>query len=127
MESNPRPEFNCDDGAGVEGPGTLRLDALPRHQFTREVCWTRCIRAAWPAERATPCRRALVFGGIDGHDLQRQDRNAVFEWDNYRPDAPEDILWDVVIVGAGMGGSFLGWSLAQQGLNVLFLEREPAL
>lgn len=47
----------------------------------------------------------------------------MFEWDDYRPDAPEDTLWDVAIVGAGMGGSFLGWSLAQQGWNVLFLER----
>lgn len=55
--------------------------------------------------------------------VQSLDRNAVFEWDDYRPDTPEDTLWDVVIVGAGMGGSFLGWSLAQQGLSVLFLER----
>jgi choline dehydrogenase-like flavoprotein len=47
----------------------------------------------------------------------------VFEWEDYRPDAPEDTSWDAVIVGAGMGGSFLGWSLARQGLNVLFLER----
>ena len=47
----------------------------------------------------------------------------MFEWDDYRPDTPESTLWDAVIVGAGMGGSFLGWSLARQGLNVLFLER----
>ncbi len=47
----------------------------------------------------------------------------MFDWDDYRPQSPEDVLWDVVVVGAGMGGGFLGWSLAQQGLNVLFLER----
>jgi choline dehydrogenase-like flavoprotein len=59
--------------------------------------------------------------------VQSQNGNSVFEWDEYRPDSPEDILWDAVIVGAGMGGSFLGWSLARQGLSVLFLERGRAV
>ena len=36
---------------------------------------------------------------------------------------PEGTLWDVVIVGAGMGGSVLGWSLARQNFSVLYLER----
>ena len=47
----------------------------------------------------------------------------MFQWDNYRPADPESPLWDVVIIGAGMGGSVLGWSLARQNLSVLFLER----
>lgn len=47
----------------------------------------------------------------------------MFQWKDYSPDAPENTLWDVVIVGAGMGGSVLGWSLARHNLGVLFLER----
>ena len=47
----------------------------------------------------------------------------MFDWKDYRPEKPEDTLWDVVIVGAGMGGSVLGWSLARKNLNILFLER----
>jgi len=47
----------------------------------------------------------------------------MFQWDNYRPVDPESTLWDVVIIGAGMGGSVLGWSLARQNLSVLYLER----
>src|SRR5689334_12651236 len=50
----------------------------------------------------------------------------MFKWDDYVPIAPEDILWDAVVVGAGMGGAFLGLSLAQQNLRVLFLERGTA-
>ncbi|MFY0567271.1 GMC oxidoreductase [Archangium lansingense] len=34
--------------------------------------------------------------------------------------------WDVVVIGTGMGGSTLGYSLARQGRSVLFLERGPA-
>jgi choline dehydrogenase-like flavoprotein len=47
----------------------------------------------------------------------------MFPWENFKPLAPESKLWDVVIVGAGMGGSTVGLSLAKQGLSVLFLER----
>jgi choline dehydrogenase-like flavoprotein len=47
----------------------------------------------------------------------------MFPWENFEPPAPEGELWDVVIVGAGMGGSTVGLSLAKQGLSVLFLER----
>lgn len=35
----------------------------------------------------------------------------------------DDIQWDVVIVGTGMGGAALGYALAQIGRRVLFLER----
>ncbi|MCE9667449.1 GMC family oxidoreductase [Myxococcus stipitatus] len=34
--------------------------------------------------------------------------------------------WDVVVIGTGMGGSTLGYSLARQGRSVLFLERGPS-
>lgn len=50
----------------------------------------------------------------------------MFRWRNYRPADPESVIWDVIVVGAGMGGSLLGWSLARRGLKVLFLERGPA-
>ena len=47
----------------------------------------------------------------------------MFPWDSYRPSDPEGTVWDVVIIGAGMGGSVLGWSLARQNFSVLYLER----
>jgi choline dehydrogenase-like flavoprotein len=47
----------------------------------------------------------------------------MFGWEDYGPKAPEETLWDVVIIGAGMGGSTVGLSLARRGLSVLFLER----
>lgn len=34
--------------------------------------------------------------------------------------------WDVVVIGAGMGGGLVGRALAEAGLSVLFLERGPA-
>lgn len=36
---------------------------------------------------------------------------------------PESLLWDVIVVGTGMGGSTLGYSLASAGYRVLFLEK----
>jgi choline dehydrogenase-like flavoprotein len=36
---------------------------------------------------------------------------------------PEAIAWDAVIVGTGMGGATLGYSLAKAGWRVLFVER----
>jgi choline dehydrogenase-like flavoprotein len=51
----------------------------------------------------------------------------MIRWSDYRPDAPDETCWDVVIVGAGMGGSFAGCALARAGYKVLFLERgDPA-
>lgn len=38
-----------------------------------------------------------------------------------------EIIWDVAIVGTGVGGSTLGWALARQGLSVLFLEKGKAV
>ncbi len=34
-----------------------------------------------------------------------------------------DTLWDVVVVGTGMGGATIGYSLSAQGFRVLFLEK----
>jgi len=39
---------------------------------------------------------------------------ACFEWDDYRPDDPENTLWDATIVGAGMGGR-LSWLVVGPG------------
>ena len=40
----------------------------------------------------------------------------------------ENCLWDVIIVGTGMGGATAGHALARQGLKVLFVDkgRSPA-
>jgi choline dehydrogenase-like flavoprotein len=35
----------------------------------------------------------------------------------------ERVLWDVIVVGAGMGGGMLGYSLARAGRRVLFVEK----
>ena len=35
----------------------------------------------------------------------------------------ERILWDVIVVGTGMGGGMLGYSLARSGRRVLFVEK----
>ena len=39
------------------------------------------------------------------------------------PEDPERTVWDVVVVGAGMGGATAGYELARRGKRVLFLER----
>ena len=35
----------------------------------------------------------------------------------------ENVLWDVIVVGTGMGGGLLGYQLARSGHRVLFLEK----
>jgi choline dehydrogenase-like flavoprotein len=42
---------------------------------------------------------------------------------DYSPEAPEDELWDAIVVGTGMGGATIGYALATKGLRVLFLEK----
>jgi choline dehydrogenase-like flavoprotein len=39
------------------------------------------------------------------------------------PEEPEGEIWDVVVVGTGMGGATCGYELARAGKSVLFLER----
>lgn len=45
----------------------------------------------------------------------------------YVPAQPEAEVWDVVVVGAGMGGATLGYELARRGRRVLFLEKGKLL
>lgn len=49
-----------------------------------------------------------------------------FQWDEFSPADCQGVLWDAVIIGAGMGGGTLGYALARKGLKVLFLERGGA-
>jgi choline dehydrogenase-like flavoprotein len=51
----------------------------------------------------------------------------IFPWGDHRPDDPEGALWDIVVIGAGLGGGLLGAALAKSGLKTLFLERGPAV
>lgn len=44
----------------------------------------------------------------------------------YQPLTPENTLWDVIIIGTGMGGATIGYTLAAGGKNVLFLEMGKA-
>ena len=37
-----------------------------------------------------------------------------------------DFHWDAIVIGSGMGGATLGYTLARRGWNVLFCERGPA-
>ncbi len=39
------------------------------------------------------------------------------------PTSPESEVWDVVVIGTGMGGATCGYELARLGKSVLFLER----
>ncbi|WKJ89568.1 GMC family oxidoreductase [Methylomonas montana] len=46
---------------------------------------------------------------------------------NDQTDNPEDIDWDYIIVGTGIGGATLGFRLAQEGKKVLFCEKGRSL
>lgn len=39
------------------------------------------------------------------------------------PEEPDKIVWDVVVVGTGMGGATIGFELAKLGRRVLFIEK----
>jgi len=41
----------------------------------------------------------------------------------HEPEDPEGTVWDVVVIGAGMGGGTAGYGLARLGRRVLFLEK----
>jgi choline dehydrogenase-like flavoprotein len=45
------------------------------------------------------------------------------DWNSCAPNDPEKEDWDVVIAGAGLGGSVVAYHLSQQGFKVLLLER----
>jgi choline dehydrogenase-like flavoprotein len=40
-----------------------------------------------------------------------------------KPREAEHVMWDVIVVGTGMGGGMLGYSLARSGRRVLFVEK----
>jgi choline dehydrogenase-like flavoprotein len=46
---------------------------------------------------------------------------------DYLPERPERDVWDVIVVGTGMGGSTVGYELARRGRRVLFLEKGKLL
>jgi choline dehydrogenase-like flavoprotein len=50
----------------------------------------------------------------------------LFSWGEFSPEDSQEILWDAVVIGAGMGGSTVGYALARKGFKVLFLERGSA-
>jgi choline dehydrogenase-like flavoprotein len=41
----------------------------------------------------------------------------------YIPEDPENELWDVIIIGTGMGGATVGYELSRRGNRVLFIEK----
>ena len=43
--------------------------------------------------------------------------------DQTNPREAERVTWDVIVVGTGMGGGMLGYSLARSGRSVLFVEK----
>jgi flavin-dependent dehydrogenase len=47
--------------------------------------------------------------------------------DAWEIENPEEISWDVVVVGSGMGGSTMAYALAQKGYNVLVIEKGSML
>src|SRR5579871_3196479 len=53
-------------------------------------------------------------------------RPVLFSWDKFSPADAQKEFWDVIVIGAGMGGGTVGYSLATKGLKVLFLERGGA-
>ena len=57
------------------------------------------------------------FGPSFGEELDLADGGGV----NARE--AERVLWDVIVVGTGMGGGMLGYQLARSGRNVLFVEK----
>jgi choline dehydrogenase-like flavoprotein len=46
---------------------------------------------------------------------------------HWLPEDPGQTLWDVIVVGTGVGGSTLGHALAAAGQRVLFVEKGPML
>ncbi|OMC12896.1 glucose-methanol-choline oxidoreductase [Mycobacterium sp. SP-6446] len=55
-----------------------------------------------------------------GHHL---GRNSILAVGELNPREAEHVAWDVIVVGTGMGGGMLGYSLARSGRKVLFVEK----
>ena len=50
-------------------------------------------------------------------------RNSILADGELNPREAEHVVWDVIVVGTGMGGGMLGYSLARSGRRVLFVEK----
>jgi choline dehydrogenase-like flavoprotein len=50
-------------------------------------------------------------------------RNSILADGEVNPREAEHIMWDVIVVGTGMGGGMLGYWLARAGRSVLFVEK----
>jgi choline dehydrogenase-like flavoprotein len=50
-------------------------------------------------------------------------RNSILADGELDPREAEHVMWDVIVVGTGMGGGTLGYSLARSGRKVLFIEK----
>jgi choline dehydrogenase-like flavoprotein len=50
-------------------------------------------------------------------------RNSTLANGELNPRDAERVVWDVIVVGTGMGGGMLGYSLARSGRRVLFVEK----
>ena len=74
------------------------------------VCGSRMVRSVIRPNRA----KAL------GHHLLR---SSILADGELNPREAERVMWDVIVVGTGMGGGMLGYSLAQSGRKVLFVEK----
>ena len=61
-----------------------------------------------------------TLGKPSGH---HQRRNSILPGSQLDPREAERVMWDVIVVGTGMGGGMLGYSLARSGRRVLFVEK----
>src|SRR5262249_7366430 len=50
-------------------------------------------------------------------------RDSILATGELVPREAEQVVWDVIVVGTGMGGGMLGYSLAKSGRTVLFVEK----
>ena len=82
-------------------------------------------RRAWQ-ETSTRLRPRMVRSGFaqTGQSLGHNPlRSSILANSRLNPREAERVVWDVIVVGTGMGGGMLGYSLAQSGRRVLFVEK----
>jgi choline dehydrogenase-like flavoprotein len=67
------------------------------------------------------CYRRVAHNGqtLSHHPL----RSWILADGEMNPREAEHVMWDVIVVGTGMGGGTLGYSLAKSGRKVLFVEK----
>lgn len=64
-----------------------------------------------------------MYQSIGWNGKCRQDYTQKMKTESYIPENPEEQLWDVIVVGTGMGGSTVGYELSRLGNRVLFVEK----